>query len=121
MYEIETDMRALKEAVEKHLGIKGASLGQQLRRAGRRLPRHLRAQAGLLAEAEVLVGNPRLLRQLDEARVARALDDVGTYLRGIDRAEARRTRLLSIAAVIAFNLILLFTAVVVVLRLRGLI
>ncbi|WP_299676498.1 hypothetical protein [uncultured Roseobacter sp.] len=121
MREIETQLPALREALETHLGVKGRSLAQQIKRAGRRLPRRLRVQAGMLAQAEAAAGNPRLLRQLDEARLTRALDALSAYLAGIDRAEARRTRMISIAAVIAFNLILLFTAVVVLLRLRGVI
>ncbi|MGZ2256820.1 hypothetical protein [Roseobacter sp. A03A-229] len=119
MGEIEAKLPALREAMERHLGVKGRSLAHQVRRAGRRLPRRVRAQAVLLGEAEALAGNPRLLRQLDDRRLAHALEDVSAHLAGIDRAEARRTRIISVLAVIAFNLILLFTAVVVLLRMRG--
>lgn len=121
MTEIETQLPALRDALERHLGVRGTSLAQQVKRAGRLLPRRLRAQAGLLVKAEALAGNPRLLRQLDDVRVTRALEELHAYVAGIDRAEALRTRVISIAAVIAFNLILLFTALVVVLRLQGVI
>ncbi|GFE52127.1 hypothetical protein So717_38800 [Roseobacter cerasinus] len=121
MTDIETQVAALRDALERHLGVRGTSLAQQVRRAGRVLPRRLRAQAGLLAKAEALAGNPRLLQQLDDARLAQALEDLNAYIAGIDRGEAVRTQILSIAAAIAFNLILLFAAIVVVLRLQGVI
>ncbi|WP_195820118.1 hypothetical protein [Roseobacter sp. MH60115] len=119
MIDIEAKSEALSSALERHLGVKGKSLAQQVKRAGHRLPRRLRAQAQLVAEADALRGNPRLLRQLGHERVVQAFSDVSAHLAGIDRAEARRGRILSILAAIAFNLILLFTALVVIGRLRG--
>ncbi len=112
-------MSDLSAALERHLGVKGRTLAQQVKRAGRRLPRRVRADARLLSEAEAVAGHPRLLRQLDQAQLDRALQDLTTHLAGIDRAEARRTRILSMLAGIAFNMILLFAAVVVLLRMRG--
>lgn len=119
MMEIEAKLPAVREALERNLGVRGRSLAQQVKRAGRRLPKRVRAQAALLAEAEALGGNPRLLRQLDEGRVTRALDEVSAHLASIDRAEARRARVISVLAVLAFNFIVIFTAIVVVLRMRG--
>lgn len=119
MVDIETQLPALREALERHLGVKGRSLAHQVRRAGRRLPKRVRAQAALLGQAEAVSGNPRLLRQLDEARVAQACEELSAHLAGIDRAEIRRGRILSILAVLAFNFILIFVAFVVFLRMRG--
>lgn len=119
MMEIEAEAAALSTALERRLGVKGRTLAQQVKRAGRRLPKRIRTQAQLVAQAEAVSGNPRLLRQLGDAAVAQACADVTEHLAGIDRAEARRARLISILAVLAFNFILLFTAVVVFLRMRG--
>lgn len=119
MIDIEAKSEALSGALERHLGVKGRSLAQQVKCAGRMLPRRIRAQAHLVAEADALRGNPRVLRQLNEGRVARAYAEISEHLAGIDRAEARWGRILSILAAIAFNLILLFTAFVVIARLRG--
>lgn len=121
MMEIETELPAVREALERHLGVKGRSLAQQVKRAGRRLPRRIRAQAVLLAEAEALSGNPRLLRQLDKSRIAEALSGVSAYLAGIDRTDARHGRILSILAVLAFNFILIFIVFVIFLRMREII
>lgn len=119
MMNIEMELPAVRDALERHLGIKGRSLAHQVKRAGRRLPTRIRAQAALLGEAEALCGNPRLLRQLGEARVKQACKEVSEHLAGVDRAEVRRGRVLSILAVIAFNLILVFIAFVIFLRTRG--
>ncbi|WP_300012870.1 hypothetical protein [uncultured Roseobacter sp.] len=119
MVDIEAKSEALSSALERRLGVKGRSLAQQVKRAGRRLPRRIRAQAQLVAEADAVRGNPRLLRQMGDEQVAQAYSEVLEHLAGIDRADARRGRILSVLAAIAFNLILLFTALVVIGRLRG--
>ncbi|MFK7879956.1 hypothetical protein [Roseobacter sp.] len=117
--DIETKTQGIKAALEKHLGVKGRSLRHSLRRAGRRLPKRLRAQAALLAEAEGVRGNIKLTRQFDAERIEQAYKDVSDHLVRIDRADARRARLISILAALAFNFILLVVAVIVFMRMRG--
>lgn len=119
--DIETKAQSLKAALETQLGVKGRSLAHSLRRAGRRLPKGLRGQASLLAQVDGLSGNIKLTRQFDPAEIERAYADVSEHLATIDRAELRRSRVISLLAVLAFNFILICVAVVVFLRLRGVI
>ncbi|WP_299402834.1 hypothetical protein [uncultured Roseobacter sp.] len=119
--DIETKAQKLSAALEKHLGVKGRSLAHRVRRAGRRLPRRIREHAHLLAEADAVRDNIKISRQYDAAQIARAYEHVSDYLATIDRADARRGRILSILAVLAFNFILLFVAFVVFLRMRGIV
>lgn len=58
-----------------------------------------------MGAAEALAHNPRLARQIDAAEVERDYRGVVAYLRGIDVADRRRARILSLAAALAANLI----------------
>jgi len=107
--------------LHQKLGVKGGGLEARVQRAGRLLPRRVRRAALEIAEAEKREGNPRLARQNDPARVARAFAEVERHLKAVDPA-ARRTRLvLGILGSIALGLLALFAAVVTVLVLRGLV
>ncbi|MDW3225067.1 MAG: hypothetical protein R8G34_19635 [Paracoccaceae bacterium] len=117
--DIETKALSLQSALEKHLGVKGRTLQQSLRRAGRRLPKRLRGQAALVAQAQDLQGNIKLTRQFDVSAIEHAYTEVSEYLAKIDRSDARRARVISVLAVLAFNFILMFAAIVIYLRMRG--
>ncbi|WP_298914812.1 hypothetical protein [uncultured Roseobacter sp.] len=117
--DIEQMAQALKDAMQKHLGVKGRNLRHAVRKAGRRLPKKLRAPARLMAQAEAVSGNLKLLRQLDTSKIESAYADLSAHLSAIDRAAERRARILSVLAVIAFNLIIVFAAWVIWLKARG--
>ncbi|MFT6675373.1 MAG: hypothetical protein ACJAVM_001565 [Sulfitobacter sp.] len=100
-------------------GIKTRDFTTALRRVGRRLPRAIRAQAGILLRAQAAAGNPRLERQMDSAQINHAYVAVSAHLRGIDVRERRRSRLLRMAGTIVFYLLVVITAFVVWLWWRG--
>lgn len=110
---------ALRAELAAHLGIQGRDLAQALRRAGRRLPRRIRQQAKVIEEAARLGGNPKLERRLDATRIEKAHAEVMAHLTTVNRADVRRGRLLGLAAVLAFNFILIATAFVFWLWWRG--
>ncbi|MGJ5618335.1 hypothetical protein [Sulfitobacter sp. MF3-043] len=110
---------AIRQQLEAKLGVKSRDLSQALRRAGRRLPHGVRAQGAVLAEAEKRAGHPKLTRQLDSAAVRDAYDRMAAHLRAIDVADARKGRILGMAGVIAFNLLLIIAAFVMWLWWRG--
>ena len=95
----------LRDALDKALGVKGRTLAAALRKAGRRLPKQVRKQADVVVRAQAIDGHPKLRRTIDMAAVARAETDILTHLKTIDRADLRRGRLLGLAGVIVFNLI----------------
>lgn len=119
--ELSTKAQALAALMEKHLGARGKTLEASLRRAGRQLPKGLRAKAQMLVEAEQMAKHPKLVRRIDESAVKAACNDLEVYLKGIDHAERRKTRALNIAAGLALNLLILVVAFLVFLRWRGLI
>ena len=106
---------AIRQQLEAKLGVKSRDLSQALRRAGRRLPRRVRAQAAVLVAAEKRVGHPKLARQMDGGAVREAY----AHVRAIDGADARKGRILGLAGVIAFNLLLIIVAFVIWLWWRG--
>lgn len=111
--------RLLQRLLQEKLGVQGKSLGHALRRAGRRLPRAMRRQAAVLQRAEAMAAHPRLARQVDRRDVDAAYRALSAHLKAIDVAAARRDRLLSLAAAIAFNILVIAVGFVVWLWWRG--
>ncbi len=105
--QMDIDARAerLRAALETALGVKARSYGAALRKAGRRLPKPVRRQADVVARAHAIDGHPKLRRTIDMDAVARAEADLLAHLKTIDRADQRRGRLLGLAGVIVFNLL----------------
>ena len=93
--------------MRERLGLRGADLAAQVARAGRLLPRAVAREARYLAQATALAQNPKLMRMIDTAKAQQAHARLTAYLRGVNRAERRRTRALGILGVIAFNLLVL--------------
>ncbi len=119
--DIEEQAEAVTALFEAHMGIRAATLDAAVKRAGRRLPRGVRAKAGVLTEALVLAQNPKLARRLDYSTTQAAYRDLVAYLETLDLAEEKRTRLLNLLAGIAFNLMVVAVLVLIWLRWRGLV
>lgn len=107
------------QLLEERLRIRGTGLAEKLNRGGRRLPRKVRTAATELARAAHMSQNPKLLLQLDEARIAEAYDTCLRYLAPLGSAARRRGLALSVAAQVAFGLILVAGVAALVLKLRG--
>ena len=105
--------RELAELFEKRFGIGGDGFEAKLRRAGRAVPRGVRREARMLAEAERMAAHPKLMARVDEDRVERAYRRCRRWLETVDPAERRKDRVLSLLAVYAFNLALVATLLVV--------
>ncbi|MGL4310469.1 MAG: hypothetical protein ACRCSU_08270 [Paracoccaceae bacterium] len=101
------------------LGVRGRTLSEQIDRAGRRLPRKVRAEARILANATGMSGNPKLAAIADHARVARAYDTCVAYLGGLGRKERRTALLREALERVALAIFVTFVLVVSVLWLRG--
>jgi hypothetical protein len=105
----------------ERLRVKGDTLEARLARAGRRLPRPVREAGAALAEATMMIRNPKLMKRVDDATVARAYDICLRHLNTIDPAAARRGLLLDALARIAFALLVVGVAFLAFARWRGLI
>lgn len=117
--DLEPQIAEIRSLLESQLRIKGRSLDQQIARAGRLLPRKVRGEALFLAQANMLIQNPKLARMINQDRVGQAHRTVAGYLNSIDPKDRRKGRLLNIAGVIAFNGLLIAGLVIAILVWRG--
>ena len=98
--------------MEERLGARGEGLAAKLRRAGRKLPPEVRAEAEYLAKLAAQAGNPKLLVQIDQARAARAYDVCVRHLKQARKWDRRGDMLLGVLGSAAT--ILLVTGALVV-------
>lgn len=110
--DIEEQVGVVQDLLYAKFGVRRRALAKMLRKTGRRLPRRMRKRAQVLVEAEKLEGNPRLARQMDRRAVNKAFDDLKLHLEGIDVAERRKDRLLNLAALLAFYVLVVFAGFV---------
>lgn len=109
----------VRTLIEARLRIRGRTLEQQLKRAGRLLPSAMQREGRYLAQAATFMDHPKLRLMIDEAMVDTAHRRLVEHLKSIDPAERRKTRLLGIAGVISFNLIVVSGALIGWLVWRG--
>ena len=109
----------ISELLASRLRAKGGDLSTRIARARRVLPRSVRAEAGEIARAAELSAHPKLRRQIDPERTARAFERVRAHLSGIDPRQARRTAMLNMAAGASFVFISLATAALFILVQEG--
>ncbi len=105
--------------MEERLRVRGAGLTEKLRKGGRLLPRKVRAQAQVLAQAATLAQNPKLLMQLDQSSVAVAYDVCVKHLGKVDAWDRRKGAIFAVAASIAGSVLVVGLLVLAVLRWRG--
>lgn len=103
----------------ERLHVRGATLEDQLRRAKRLLPRAVAREAQYLAQAELLMRNPKLARMIDARKARDAGDRLTAHLMTVDPKERRKDRILGILGGLAFNLLLIGVLTIVWLRWRG--
>ena len=118
---LHNQIEEIRTLMWERLRIRGRDLGHQVRKAGRLLPKRQRRDGAFLAQAAVLVQNPKLARMVDESRVQRAHDDMVAFLKTVDPKDRAKGKLLGILGVIAFNLLLIFAVGVWYLWSRGLV
>ncbi|MEL7100347.1 MAG: hypothetical protein AAGM84_16100 [Pseudomonadota bacterium] len=103
---IEARSERLRKALDAALGVRAKTLAAARRKAGRRLPRRVRASLAQIIEAEARAANPKLQVTLDHTALDRAEEDALSWLASVDRADARRGAWLSLAGSIIFNLLI---------------
>jgi len=109
----------LAQLLQERLGIRGKTFSVKLRRASRLLPRVARRAGREVAQAERMMGHPRLAALVDADRFNRASIILRDHLKDIDPKERRKTRALHLLASIVLNLALLGVAVYAVLWIVG--
>lgn len=105
--------------MKKQMAIGGAGLALKLRRAGRLLPRHVRKDAQVLADAAELSENPKLRRMVDMAQIEKSHANCVKYLNKFDKSKRRMDTFLSVVAGMAFGLLIALGLFVTLLVWRG--
>ncbi|MDO5614154.1 MAG: hypothetical protein Q4G14_13070 [Paracoccus sp. (in: a-proteobacteria)] len=95
------------------------SLADMIRRRGGALPRHLRRQALILAQADAVVTAPRIARQIDKRPATRAHHALTRYLTPLGSVSRWKNRTVNFAASVAFGLMVLAAVIVWVMVARN--
>jgi hypothetical protein len=119
--DIHMQVEEISALLDQKLGLRARRLETQVRKARRFLPRALRRELIYLAQAEALADNPKLHPMINRPRLDAAHRNAVAYLERIDLKERRRTAALSVAASIAFGLLVTVVLVITVLVQRGLV
>ncbi len=107
------------QLMEERLGAKGRGLHKKLGARGRALPRKVRRAVSYLAEIEAMAAAPKIARQADMERIAAAYDIAVRYLQPLGLGARRWSMLRSVAASIAFVLVITAAAVIGFMVRRG--
>ena len=92
----------LAEAMARQLRLKSGTLEEVTARAGNRLPRHLRADARTIIEAEAQAAHPKFAHRIDPEAVKRSDKALRTFLNAQDPRAERIGAFLDRLAVIVF-------------------
>jgi len=110
----------LEARLGEKLGLKRGPLEKRVRKAGRRLPRRVHRDAGVIGKAMQLADHPKLRRRVDRKQVDNAHQRIVEHLGKIDPKERRIHFALGVLSGLAFNILLLIALVIVFLKWRGL-
>lgn len=97
-----------------------AELAHMLRKRGGALPRRLRREALFLAQADRMAGQPKLARQVDQARLEHAHRALSGYLRPLGQRARLQGGVVGWASGLLLGLMVLAAAVIWVMTWRGL-
>jgi hypothetical protein len=117
--DIQTRIAETIQLLRKKLGVRDKTLAASIRRAKRRLPRRVYKQALVLAEAEPMMEHPKLSLVLDAPKLKKASDEVQAHLNAINLADRRWGYVISMLASMAFGILALTMAALIILRWRG--
>ena len=94
----------LAATMARQLRLRGGSLADVSARAGRKLPRHLKAEVDALIEAQRLAEHPKLTHRIDSKRLKRAERKLRAFLDKQNPNAERRAEVLDRLAGIVFIL-----------------
>ncbi|SFC35543.1 hypothetical protein [Tropicimonas isoalkanivorans] len=111
---------ALAGKMREKLGLGGEDrLEVKLRRGRRILPRAVKKDVKYLVDMEKICLHPKLAPQVDPQKTQRAEDNLRRYLDSVNVRDRRIGQVLGIVAPLAFNILVIFAAVVTWLVWRG--
>lgn len=113
------DIRRLLKLVDSKFGIQTDQLSFAMRKIGRRLPSNVHKNAAQLVKAQKQLQHPKIALQLDEKPLIKPYSIVLSALEAYDPSDKRKGAILGALGSVAFNLILAFLLLVLVLLWRG--
>ena len=114
-------IKRLNDKLKEKLGLRGKTLEQCLKRAGRLLPKHLRREGEAICRAQHQAANPKLARQIDQAALDRSFAMFRHYLKDIDPSERRKDKIINFLGVLVFNLVVIAALYLLFLLWQGLV
>lgn len=110
---------ALAEKMAKQLRLRGEGLKDIAARAGRKLPKRLRAEVEAIVQAQEMAENPKLMHHVDLERIKIAERKLNRFLDSQNPAAERRAEFLDAVAKIAFVIFTVVLAIFLMLLWRG--
>lgn len=107
------------DMMKDRLNIRGKDLAEKLRHTGRLMPKRIKLEARVLAEAMALAENPKLSRMVDHERVEVAYNNCIAFLETVDVADRRRGVVLGILGSVVLAVLAVTVLVLAVLVWRG--
>ncbi|MEL6683125.1 MAG: hypothetical protein AAFQ09_10845 [Pseudomonadota bacterium] len=107
--------------LDQKLRARGKSLQAQMNKAGRRLPKKLRADLTRIIDAQDVAAHPKFAHRADFKSALQGGDRIIAHLEKINRWEQFKDRWLGILGAVSAALIVTFILVVYVLVQRGLV
>lgn len=109
----------LSKGLQSKLKLRNAPFPALVARSRKRLPRRVYKSAMQLVEAERFANHPKLSRTVDFAALSHAARVVSDHLDGIDLADERKGKILSLLGSVSINLIAVAILLIAVLLWRG--
>lgn len=100
----------LAELMARQLRLRSGRLADVMARAGRKLPRHLQAEAQVIVDAETFSEHPKLSHRVDGKRLKKAERKLRNFLEMQDPKTERRAEFLDRLAAIVFILFVIALA-----------
>lgn len=118
---LQSQVDEVRNLMETRLRVRGKTLDQQVRKAGRLLPKAERREAMYLAQAATVMQHPKLSRMVDASKANKAHARLIQFLNAVDPKDRAKGKLLGWLGSLAFGLVVIFVLVVVVLVKRGIV
>lgn len=118
---LQSQVDELRDLMETRLRVRGKTLGLQVRKAGRLLPRAQWREAVYLAQAATVMAHPKLSRMVDANKADKAHARLTKFLKSVDPKDRARGKFLGWLGSLAFGFIVVFVVVVVAMVRRGIV
>lgn len=109
----------LAGVMARQLRLRGGSLADVTARAGRKLPRHLRAEAQAIIDAQTQAEHPKFAHRIDAKRLKKAQRKLVAYLDKQNPKAERRAEFLDRLAFIVFVVFVVILGVFFLMLSRG--